>query len=43
MQTFVILPSRNRVIIVSGSSPVLPIADAWFDMFDAITGTLRLI
>jgi hypothetical protein len=43
MQTFLVLPGRNRVIIVSCSSPVLPIADAWFDMFDAITGTLRLV
>jgi hypothetical protein len=42
MQTFVIQPGRNRVIIVSCSSPVLPIADAWFDVFDAITGSLRL-
>jgi hypothetical protein len=43
MQTFVVLPDRNRVIIVSCSSPVLPLADSWFDMFDAITGTLRLV
>lgn len=32
MQTFVLLPARNRVVIVSCSSPVLPIADAWFDV-----------
>jgi hypothetical protein len=43
MQTFVVLPGRNRVVVVSASSPVLPLADAWFDVFDAITGTLRLL
>jgi hypothetical protein len=43
MQTFAALPGRNRVVIVSCSSPVLPLADAWFDVFDAITGTLRLV
>jgi hypothetical protein len=43
MQTFVIMAGRNRVIIVSCSSPVLPVADAWFDVFDAITSTLRLV
>jgi hypothetical protein len=43
MQTFVVLPGRNRVAIVSASSPVLPLADAWFDVFDAVTGTLRLV
>jgi hypothetical protein len=43
MQTFVVLPGRNRVVIVSCSSPVLPLADAWFDVFDAITGTLRFV
>jgi hypothetical protein len=43
MQTFVPVPGRNRVVIVSASSPVLPLAEGWFDVFDAITGTVRLL
>jgi hypothetical protein len=43
MQTFIPVPGRNRVVIVSASSPVLPLAAGWFDVFDAITGTVRLL
>lgn len=43
MQTFVPLPASGAVLVVSCSSPVLPLAEALLDLFDALTGTLRLV
>lgn len=43
MQTFVPVPGTAHVLLVSCSSPVLPLAETWFDLFDAITGTFRLV
>ncbi len=43
MQTFAPVPDASTVVIVSCSSPVLPLAEGLLDMFDAITGTLRLV
>ena len=43
MQTFVPFPgpTLTRVAIITGSSPILPLADELFDLFDAITSTFR--
>ena len=42
MQTFIPVPDRSeRVAVVSCSSPVLDLADSFFDIFDAITSTFR--
>jgi hypothetical protein len=52
MQTFVPAPrpapdradgDAPRVAIISGSSPVLDLADSFFDVFDAITSTFRFL
>ncbi len=42
MQTFVPIPRVNRVVLVSCSSPAVAVAEGLFDLFDALTGTLRL-
>jgi hypothetical protein len=42
MQTFVPVPRVNRVVLVSCSSPAVAVAEGLFDLFDALTGTLRL-
>jgi hypothetical protein len=42
MQTFVPIPDVNRVLLVSCSSPATAVAEGLFDLFDALTGTLRL-
>lgn len=42
MQTFVPVPHQNRVVLVSCSSPASGLAVALLDLFDAITGTLRM-
>lgn len=42
MQTFIPIPDVNRVLLVSCSSPATAIAEGLFDLFDALTGTLRL-
>ncbi|GAA1999166.1 hypothetical protein [Catenulispora subtropica] len=42
MQTFVPVPDVNRVLLVSCSSPAFALAEGLFDLFDALTGTLRL-
>ena len=42
MQTFVPLPGRpGQVALVAGSSSVVDLADAFFDVFDAVTSTFR--
>ena len=43
MQTYVPVPGTTTVLLVSCSSPVLALAEAWFDLFDAITGTFQLV
>jgi hypothetical protein len=42
MRTFVPIPDVNRVLLVSCSSPAFAVAEGLFDLFDALTGTLRL-
>ncbi|MBS2535788.1 hypothetical protein KGQ20_23785 [Catenulispora sp. NF23] len=42
MQTFIPIPRVNRVLLVSCSSPAIALAEGLFDLFDALTGTLRL-
>lgn len=42
MQTFVPVPHVNRVVLVSCASPAWGLTVALLDLFDAITGTLRL-
>ena len=42
MQTFIPVPDQSdRVALVSCSSPVLDLADSFFDIFDAVTSTFR--
>jgi len=43
MQTFVPVPGVNKVFIVSASSPVVALAAELHDLFDAVTGTFRLV
>lgn len=43
MQTFIPVPRVNRVVLVSCSSPAVAVAEGLFELFDALTGTLRLI
>lgn len=44
MQTFIPLPGTgDKVALVSGSSPVLDLADSFFDVFDAVTSTFRFV
>jgi hypothetical protein len=43
MQTFVPIPDVNRVLLISCSSPAVAVAEGLLDLFDALTGTLRLI
>lgn len=42
MQTFVPLPGVDRVLVLTCSSPVLPLAEDLLDLFDAISGTLEV-
>ncbi|QDY79433.1 hypothetical protein [Streptomyces qinzhouensis] len=39
MHTVIPVPASRRVLIVTGYSPNLPLADQLYDVFDAITGT----
>ncbi len=43
MQTFVPVPDDRRILLVTCSSPVLPLAEEVLDLFDAITSTLTLV
>jgi len=44
MQTFIPLPGTgDKVALVSASSPVLDLAEAFFDIFDAVTSTFRFV
>lgn len=42
MVTAVPVPEHRRTFLVSASSPVLPLADALLDLFDAVTSTFRV-
>jgi hypothetical protein len=42
MLTFIPIPRVNRVLLVSCSSPAVAVAEGLFDLFDALTGTVRL-
>ncbi|MGN6253182.1 MAG: hypothetical protein ACTHNS_15365 [Marmoricola sp.] len=37
------VPDLERVFLNAASSPVLPLADALHDVFDAVTGTFRVL
>jgi hypothetical protein len=44
MQTFIPLPGTgDRVALVSASSPVLDLAESFFDVFDAVASTFRFV
>ena len=43
MQTFVRVPGMNKYFVVSAGSPVVPLAEELHDLFDAITGTFRVM
>ncbi len=43
MQTMVPVPRMNKVFLISASSPVVPLAAELHDLFDAVTGTFRLV
>ena len=43
MVTAVPLPRDQRTFLVAASSPTLPLADALLDLFDAVTGTFRVV
>lgn len=43
-QTYVPVPgTTDQVVLVSGASPVLDLAEAFHDIFDAVTSTFRFI
>jgi hypothetical protein len=42
MVTAVPVPGREQLFLVAASSPVLPLADALLDLFDAVTGTFTV-
>lgn len=43
MQTFAPLPHLNKMFLISASSPVVALAEDLLDLFDAVTGTFRLV
>jgi len=43
MQTLVPLPGVDRVLVLTCSSPVLPLTDDLLDLFDAISSTLEIL
>lgn len=43
MQTAVPVPESNKVFLVSASSPVVLLAGELHDLFDAVTGTFRMV
>ncbi|MER5397769.1 hypothetical protein [Streptomyces sp. NPDC002599] len=43
-QTYIPVPgTADQVVLVSGASPVLDLAAAFHDIFDAVTGTFRFV
>lgn len=43
MLTAVPVPDHERVFLVAASSPVLPLVEPLLDLFDAVTGTFRVV
>jgi hypothetical protein len=43
MQTAVPVPDTNKVFLISASSPVVLLAGELHDLFDAVTGTFRIV
>lgn len=45
LQTFVPFPgpAPTRIAMITGSSPILPLTDELFDLFDAVTSTFRFV
>ncbi|WP_127479577.1 hypothetical protein [Nocardioides pantholopis] len=43
MVTAVPVPEHRRTFLISASSPVLALADALLDLFDAVTSTFRVV
>lgn len=43
MLQFAPVPGLNRVVLVTCTSPVLPLAEPLLDVFDAICGTLQVV
>ncbi|WP_435808961.1 hypothetical protein [Streptomyces rochei] len=43
-QTYIPVPgTTDQVVLVSGASPVLDLAEAFHDIFDAVTSTFRFV
>lgn len=43
-QTYVPIPGRpEEIVLVSGASPVVDLAEAFRDIFDAVTSTFRFV
>ncbi|GAA2607749.1 hypothetical protein GCM10010304_68190 [Streptomyces roseoviolaceus] len=43
-QTYVPVPgTTDQVVLISGAGPVLDLAEAFHDIFDAVTSTFRII
>jgi len=43
-QTYVPIPGRpEQIVLISGASPVLDLAEAFHDIFDAVTSTFRFV
>ncbi|MGC4984893.1 MULTISPECIES: hypothetical protein [unclassified Streptomyces] len=43
-QTYIPVPgTTDQIVLVSGASPVLDLAEAFHDIFDAVTGTFRFV
>ncbi|WHM31441.1 hypothetical protein OH540_15835 [Streptomyces sp. BPPL-273] len=43
-QTYIPVPgTTDQVVLVSGASPMLDLAEAFHDVFDAVTGTFRFV
>ena len=43
MQTALPVPDSHKVFLISASSPVVVLAEELHDVFDAVTGTFRLM
>lgn len=43
-RTYIPVPgTADQVVLVSGASPVLDLAEAFHDIFDAVTSTFRFV
>lgn len=43
LQTAVPVPDRTKVFLISASSPVVALEESLLDLFDAVTGTFRML